>query len=94
MQHHGNTPVSLQEALLKAPFVFVLRGGIRGALQNPYEGPLKVLEHGPKTFKIDYNGNPETVSVDRLKVAHVDTTQPVPVALPRKRGRPPKNRTQ
>ena len=31
----------------------------------------------------------EVISVDRLKPAHVDLTQPVSVAQPRQRGRPP-----
>ena len=68
--------------------MFVLRGGVRTALQMPYEGPFRVLERGPKTYVLDWNGKSETISMDRLKAAYVDTTQPVPVAQPRRRGRP------
>ena len=89
---HHNRPSSAVPANLKeAQYVFILRGGIRGALQTPYEGPFKVLSCTPKTFTIDYNGNTEVVSIDRVKAAHVDPTQPVTTAQPRKRGRPPKN---
>ena len=41
--------------------------------------------------QIDIGGKTETISVDRLKPAHVDLEQPAQVAMPRPRGRPPKN---
>ena len=88
--HHGTHPVSLPNSLTSAEYVFVLRGGIKGALQTPYEGPFRVLNKQDKTFTLDWNGRPETVSVDRLKAAHVDSTQDIPVAQPRGRGRPRK----
>lgn len=60
-------------------------------LQCPYEGPFRVLEKGDKTFKIEYGTRSETVSIDRLKPAHLDIDQPACPALPRRRGRPPKD---
>lgn len=74
-------------------YVFVRQGGTSGPLQAPYRGPFKVLSPGDKTYKLDYGGKSETVSVDRLKPAHVDlstfvSTDPIP-----RRGRP-RNPTQ
>ena len=86
---HGNTPASVPADLQQAKFVFVRRDAHRTPLQRPYEGPYKVIETGPKTFKIDMGGKTETITVDRVKLAHLDLANPVRVAQPRTRGRPP-----
>ena len=92
---HGTTCGSVPRDLQLAKFVFIRRDAHRWPLQRPYEGPFKVIQPGLKTFLVDIGGKSETVSVDRLKPAHVDLEQPVQVAVPRPRGRPPKfpNRT-
>ncbi|KAJ8410453.1 hypothetical protein AAFF_G00193570 [Aldrovandia affinis] len=54
----------------------------------PHDGPFRVLEHGPKHLVVDIGGRPEHVSVDRVKLAHLDVTQPVDLAIPPRRGRP------
>ena len=54
---------------------------------KPYEGPFRALQHDLKAFIIDYGGRRETVSVDRLKPAHLDVDKPVLVAQPCRRGR-------
>lgn len=86
---HGVSSSSVPPALLVSPFVFVRRGQT-SSLQCPYEGPFKVLSRTDKTFTLDYGGRPELVSIDRLKAAHLDIDQPVRVALPPRRGRPPR----
>ena len=88
---HGTGPVSVPPNLAHSEFVFVRRG-TKSTLQAPYEGPFKVLVHGAKTFSIDYGGCPETISVDRLKPAHLDLDRPVHVAKVPRRGRPPRSR--
>ncbi len=88
---HGLSKSYIHPKLMETPFVFIRRGGHRNPLQTPYTGPYKVVEHGSKFFKIDYGGKEETISIDRLKPAHVDMTAPVPLAKPPARGRPPKN---
>ena len=85
---HGATRHSLPHDLQKAKFVFIRRDAHRTPLQRPYEGPFRVIEPGPKTFRLDIGGRTETVTVDRLKQAHVDLDYPVEVAQPRPRGRP------
>nr|XP_010789624.1 PREDICTED: UPF0693 protein C10orf32 homolog [Notothenia coriiceps] len=58
-------------------------------LQPPYDGPFWVLEHGDKHLVLDMGGKAEHVSVDRVKAAHLDVDQPVVLARPPRRGRPP-----
>ena len=66
-----------------AKFVFVRRDAHHAPLQKPYEGSFKVVKAGEKTFEVE-RGNPmETISIYRLKPAHVDINQPTQVALPR-----------
>ena len=90
---HGVPPTAFPAALKKAQFVFIRRDAHRTPLQRPYEGPFRVIESGSKTFKIDIGGKTETISVDRLKLAHLDIDSPVEVAQPRPRGRPRSNPT-
>ena len=85
---HGARRSPLPQYLEKAKFVFIRRDGHRAPLQRPYEGPFRVIEPGIKTFKVDIGGKTETITVDRLKPAHLDLNCPVEVAQPRPRGRP------
>ena len=86
---HGRPRASLPKDLQSSDYVFIRRDTHRTPLQRPYEGPFHVVAKGPKFFKIDFGGKTDTVSVDRLKPAHLDPHQPVQVAKPRRRGRPP-----
>ncbi|XP_063848803.1 uncharacterized protein LOC135093455 [Scylla paramamosain] len=45
---------------------------LHSSLMKIYEGPFRVLQRQLKPFIIDYGGRHETVSVDRLKPAHLD----------------------
>ena len=69
--HHsavGSTP-HLPPSLLLAKHVYVRHDAVRRPLQRPYDGPYEVISSGPKSFVIRRNGEPYTVSVDRLKAA-------------------------
>ena len=76
---HGHSRTSVPPDLQSSQYVFVRRDAHRTSLQRPYNGPFQVLESGPKFFKIDFGGKPDTVSVDRLKPAHLALDQPVQV---------------
>uniref|UniRef100_A0AAV2KZF4 Gypsy retrotransposon integrase-like protein 1 n=1 Tax=Knipowitschia caucasica TaxID=637954 RepID=A0AAV2KZF4_KNICA len=78
-------PAGLRSAL----FVFVRHDAHRGPLRPPYDGPFKVLQHGDKSLVVDIGGRPETISVDRIKPAHVDISRPLVLAQAPCRGRPP-----
>ena len=50
-----------------------------------YEGPFRVITSSPKVFTIERGGKLETISVDRLKPAHLDFDMPVPTPTSRPR---------
>jgi cleavage and polyadenylation specificity factor subunit 1 len=86
---HGSVTAFVPHSLSVAPFVFIRRDQHRNPLQAPYTGPYKVLESGPKAFRIEVGNREELISIDRLKPAYVDPISPVPLAQPPRRGRPP-----
>ena len=45
---------------------------INKPLQSPYDGPFEVVKRTDKHFTLNMNGHQDTVSVDRLKAAHID----------------------
>ena len=53
--------------------VFVRTDAVRKPLQPPYTGQYKGLKRTDKHFTLDMHGCKENVSVDRLKVAYLDT---------------------
>ena len=81
-----NVPNSLSQA----QYVYVRKDGKSTPLQPPYDGPYRVLERGPKHFKLQFGSREDKVSVDRLKIAI--TEGEVQVAQPPRRGRPPNSR--
>ena len=62
----------------------------RSPLERPYKGPFRVITSSPKVFTIERGGKLETISINRLKPAHLDFDMPVPTPTPRPRGRPRK----
>ena len=73
---HGQRTSSVPQSLHQSQFVFVRRDSHRTPLQRPYEGPFRVIQPGCKTFRLDIRGRTVTVSIDRLKSAHVDSDAP------------------
>ena len=71
--------------------VYVKKGGQLAPLVPPYDGPYRVIEKGPKFFKVDIGGKEVSVTVDRLK-PHRGAAAASPAA-PARRGRPPNHRT-
>ena len=88
-RHGGGGKSFTPPALRDSAFVFIRRDAHRTSLQLPYEGPFRVRQRFDKYFIVDLGGRPQSISVDRLKPAHLDDTQPVRVATPRRRGCPP-----
>jgi cleavage and polyadenylation specificity factor subunit 1 len=90
---HGQKqpPTEPPQQLQGAELVYVRKGGQLPPLAQPYRGPYKVLEQGPKYFRLDIGGKDVAVSVDRLK-PHTGAAATTPAAPPR-RGRPPEART-
>ncbi|GFV19606.1 integrase catalytic domain-containing protein [Trichonephila clavipes] len=68
-KHHGKRPVFIHPGLLEATHVFLRRDMLRRPLQQPYDGPFKVLQRKDKVFSLDINGKRVSVSIDRCKPA-------------------------
>jgi hypothetical protein len=90
---HGQreAPTEPPASLAAAELVYVRKGGQLQPLAQPYGGPYKVLERGPKYFRLDIGGRSTAVTVDRLK-PHTGNAGTTPAAPPR-RGRPPRQRS-
>ena len=73
---------SIPPTLSTTTHVFVRHDGIRKPLQPPYNGPYPVIKRTDKHFTISINGRNDTVSVNRLKPAHIDTDSPVTESSP------------
>jgi len=70
-------PTKLPVALALADLVYVRKGGQLQPLVQPYSGPYKVLEKGPKYFHLHIGGKDTAVTVDCLKPhTRVDGTTP------------------
>ena len=80
-------PAAPPKALESAQLVYVRRSAAAATLSPQYQGPYKVVERGPKFFRLRLGNCVEPVSVDRLKT-HLGAT-PTPPAFPPRRGRPP-----
>ena len=79
---------NITDGLSTATHVFIRHDAVRKPLQPPYDGPYPVVKRTDKHFTININGRHDTVSVDRLKPAHLDidntnsTPQPAPSTTP------------
>ncbi|GFS66049.1 retrovirus-related Pol polyprotein from transposon 17.6 [Trichonephila clavipes] len=74
-KHHGKRPVFIHPGLLEATHVFLRRAMLRRPLQQPYDGPFKVLQRKDKVFFLDINGKRVSVSIDRCKPAFFLNTE-------------------
>ncbi|GFY27814.1 integrase catalytic domain-containing protein [Trichonephila clavipes] len=74
-KHHSKRPVFIHPGLLEATHVFLRRDMLRRPLQQPYDGPFKVLQRKDKVFSLDINGKRVSVSIDRCKPAFFLNTE-------------------
>jgi len=66
-------PVFIPQEFSTCTHVFVM--------QQPYDGPYKVLQCSEKTFMLDIKGGRDTVSIDRLKPVFLDAAPGVTISL-------------
>ena len=76
-QYHGNGRSYMPSNLSSTGYVCVRHDGYRHPLQRPYNGPFKIISTSDKHFTVDIKGRAETITVDRLKAAHVTPTTAV-----------------
>ncbi|GFU61453.1 transposon Tf2-6 polyprotein [Trichonephila clavipes] len=74
-KHHGKRQVFIHSGVLKATHVFLRRDVLRPPLQQPYDGPFKVLQRKDKVFFLDINGKRVSVSIDKCKPAFFLNTE-------------------
>ena len=67
-------PSYIPPDLATCTHVFVRHDAVRKPLRPPYDGPFRVVSRTDKYFTLDLNGRQDTVSIDRLKVAHIEPT--------------------
>ena len=67
-----NRNANVPGGLSTATHVFVRHDAVKRPLQPPYDGPYKVVKRTDKHFTLSINGRNDTVSIDRLKPAHLD----------------------
>lgn len=72
----------VSHALANAAQVFVRIDGHKAPLQAPYKGPYPVLERGPKAFILDLDGKTDSVAIDRLKPAFLESFESRSVSDP------------
>ena len=76
--------VHIGNALTTCTHVFVWRDAVKKPLQTPYDGPYRVLQRKDKYYIVEVKGRAETISMDRLKPAYLDST-----ATPSQQPEPP-----
>jgi hypothetical protein len=69
---HGLPDTAVHPALKTCTHVFVRHDAVRSPLQRPYDGPFRVISRNDKVFQVDINGKSDSVTIDRLKPAHLE----------------------
>ncbi len=80
--HHSQRTTYVYEALKTCIHMFVGLDAVKRPLQQPYDGPNKLVDRSNKFFTLEVNGKNNTVSLDRLKPAYMDNPNPSSVSLP------------
>ncbi|XP_064469806.1 uncharacterized protein LOC135384539 [Ornithodoros turicata] len=95
------TGVFVSPTLHQATHAFVCWDSVRTSLQPPYGGPHRVISRAGKFFRLDLPQGPDTVAIDRLKPALLESAPLVspeppslrPRSLPVSGLSPPSRRT-
>ena len=70
----------IDPALTTCTHVFVRHDAVRSPLQPPYDGPYEVVKRQGKSYVLRIKGQERTVSLDRLKPAHMDLPSDKPLS--------------
>ena len=69
--HPNQRNHQVSEVLSTATHVSIWHDAVHKPLQPPYDGPYPVIKRTDKHFTIEITGWKDTVSIDRLKPAHL-----------------------
>ena len=78
------TKTFVHQELDTCTHVFVRVDSVKKPLQQPYQGPFKVLRRTRKNFTIDRNGSTDVVAIDRIKPAYLQTPSSAGHSVPGK----------
>lgn len=81
---HGSRKIFVFKDLATSDHVLVRHDGPKRLLQQPYDGPLKVIKRSDKTFLLNVNGKDVNVSIDRLKSAYMMIEDPDDIMMQQK----------
>ena len=70
--YHFHRRVHISDDLFQCMHIFMWHDITRKPLQQPYDGPYRVVKHIDKMFTIEVNGQQEVVSLNGLKPFHMD----------------------
>ena len=76
--HHAKRRTLISKDLDSCTHIFIRKDAICKSLQPPYDGPFEVIKCTPKFFTVTVNGNPQNISLDRLKPAHLEPPSRTP----------------
>ena len=71
-----NNDSNILKGLATATHVFIRQDVVHKPLQPPYDVSFLVVKRTDKHYTVDINGRKDTVSIDRLKPAHLDDKPP------------------
>ena len=98
-RHPQSRRTYVSDALTDCSHVFVRVDKVRRPLDQPYNGPYRVIQRSTKHYTIDCDGRPNVISLDRLKAAHMEQppaadteTSHLPSTPPPPPTRPPQQR--
>lgn len=75
--HHSKRKAFTHKTLHTCTHVFVRVDAVRKPLEQPYEGPYKVIDRpSDYVFMIDVKGQPTSISTERLKPAFFEVATP------------------
>ncbi|KAK2577962.1 hypothetical protein KPH14_012262 [Odynerus spinipes] len=74
--NHSKTKLFLMKDMNTCTHLFIRNDHVRAPLEAPYMGLFKIIERvNERVFKIDINGQEKSISVERLKPAHMASEQ-------------------
>ena len=76
--HHSNRRSHIDKSLSPCTHVFIHCDAVHKSLQPPYDGPYLVVKYSDKSFIFDIGGHKDTVSLDWMELANLDSANDNP----------------
>ena len=73
VRSHQQKSTYVSKDLDSCTHVFVRHDAVKTPLQQPYDGPFKVIKRSNKHFTLEIKGKQSVVSIDHLKPAYLES---------------------